>query len=141
MKHAVPIVLLLSLVMAALRAAADAPPGRYTISSGTVYDTRTALTWQQTPASTSYTQAQAISHCSGLGGGWRIPKVSELLSIVDRLKAAAPAIDLTAFPGTGSEIFWASTPTVSGYAWAVDFTDGRSISQDVTFTFRVRCVR
>lgn len=124
-----------------LSAAADAPPGRYTIGSGTVYDNVTKLTWQQAADSATYTLPQAGSHCSSLGGGWRMPKVSELLSIVDRMKTPGPAIDLTAFPNTGSELFWSSTALTTGYGWGVDFTDGTTSLMDPTFMHRVRCVR
>ena len=141
MKHPFRLACWLLLLAPAFRADADAPPGRYTIASGTVYDTRTKLTWQQSADSAGYTQSQAASHCTSLGGGWRIPRVSELLSIVDRMKAAAPAIDLTAFADTGSEIFWTSTVSAGSFAYGVDFTDGTNLSLDGTQTHRVRCVR
>src|SRR5437868_4121788 len=59
---------------------ADAPPGRYVISNGTVYDTKTKLQWQQSAASSMYTFAAAKAFCSG---NWRLPTVKELLTIVD----------------------------------------------------------
>jgi hypothetical protein len=110
------------------------------IAGGTVYDTGTKLTWQQNADTATYTQAQAINHCVGLGGTWRAPMASELLSITDRMKSAAPFIDLTAFPGTGSELFWTSTALSTGFGWVVDFSEGGSRTNDSTFAHRVRCV-
>jgi hypothetical protein len=124
------------------------PPGRYTTSSDTVYDNRTKLTWQRTVYANSITQAQAITYCTSgsmlAGSGWRLPKVSELLTIADRTKPAQPAIDTEAFPNTAISNFWTSSPHVStsvGDVWAVDFSVGASINISASFTNRIRCVR
>jgi hypothetical protein len=47
---------------------ANAPTGRYTTSTGTVYDTKTKLTWQQTSPSTTYAVATgtAAAYCTSL---------------------------------------------------------------------------
>jgi hypothetical protein len=62
------------------KADANAPAGRYTIAEGTVYDTKTMLTWQQTIPTRQYYWADAKTYCgsatvsSALGGsGWRLP--------------------------------------------------------------------
>src|ERR1041385_4882653 len=97
MKHCFLFMCSFCVFAASLPAGADAPPCRYTISNGTVYDSLTKLTWQQAVASGSYDLSQAVNYCSGLtlaGGGWRVPKVSELLTIVDRTRYS-PAIDPT----------------------------------------------
>jgi hypothetical protein len=124
---------------------ADAPPCRYTVSNGTVYDARTKLGWQQAVDGGSYTQSAAVTYCMGLtlaGGGWRLPKVAELLTIVDAT-TFNPSIDLTAFPGTPATWFWSSSPFVgsSGAAWYVGFNYGNSSNGGPTGTYRVRCVR
>ena len=117
---------------------ASAPGGRYVVknggtSKGTVYDTKTKLTWQQAIPSTTYTWAEAETYCAGvgrrLGGkGWRLPTISELQSIIDFSQTAAPMIDSNAFPSTPASDFWSSTPsaTSSGYAMTVDFLSGVS---------------
>jgi hypothetical protein len=133
-----------SLAMA-LPAGADAPPCRYTIANGTVYDARTKLTWQQTVGAGTYAQAQAVSYCTSLplaGGGWRLPKVSELLTIVDATRFN-PAIDPAAFPSTPATYFWSSSAYVgsSGSAWSVYFYNGFSTFHDTGTAYRVRCVR
>jgi len=125
------------------------PPGRYTSKNGTVLDTRTKLTWQQSvDGTTTRTQAEAIAYCASLplnGAGWRLPKISELLTLVDPT-VDSPAIDLAAFPGTLAEPFWSFSPYVippdsKVYAWYVEFGIGYSSPSEVTVAWRVRCVR
>jgi hypothetical protein len=100
-----------------------------------------------------YTRNDASSYCAQLaldGGGWRLPKVKELATLVD-VTAAAPAIDTFAFPGTPgqgsggaiSDSFWTSTPaagfTTDGLL--VDFHDGQIGDDGAEYPYRVRCVR
>jgi hypothetical protein len=124
---------------------ADAPIGQYTVTSDTVYDTKTKLTWQRAVASSAMTWANAKSYCTALnlgGSGWRLPSMKELQTIVDKTRSN-PAIDPTAFPSTPSDYFWSSSP-VAGYAdgvWSVDFLSGDSLNFVVGDALRVRCVR
>ena len=136
----------LSLVLV-VRAPADAPAGQYTIdaTAGTVTDTKTALVWQRDVPASTYTWDGAKSYCSSLtlaGGGWRLPSMKELQTVVDRTRTS-PAIDLTAFPNTPSSSFWSSSAVSgsSGNAWLVPFSNGYTDSYDVGFNYRVRCVR
>jgi len=128
---------------------ASAPAGRYTTANGTVYDTKTKLTWQQAVSSSTYTQAGAASYCSTLGlngATWRLPTVKELVTIVDvSVASPGPTVDSTAFPGTPASFFWTSTlyAGASGLAWSVNFysgdTDGYGVVSDASGS--VRCVR
>ncbi len=131
---------------------ADAPAGRYTITNGTVYDTKTKLTWQQTVPSTEYAWAAAKTYCSGLdmaGTGWRLPTVKELQTIVDESRKSADesmeseAIDTTAFPSTPRFFFWSSSPLAgsSSSVWSVNFRVGAIDLLDVSYPGYVRCVR
>ena len=132
---------------------ASAPGGRYVVtnggtSSGTVYDTKTKLTWQQTISSNYYTWADAKTYCAGVGSnlggtGWRLPTMKELQSLADYAQTTPPMIDLNAFPGTPSDRFWSASPWAgsSSYAWDVDFGDGTTYSIDVSLTYYARCVR
>ena len=131
----------------ALPALADAPSGRYTFpTNGTVYDTRTKLTWQRMLDDVDYTQSAAVSYCTSLsldGTGWRLPSVDELLTLIDPTKYS-PAIDQTAFPGANTSFtFWSSTLGAgpAGRAWGVYFSNGASNRYDVTTKTRARCVR
>jgi hypothetical protein len=145
-KRIIPIALAV-VAGAALQAApghADAPIGQYTVTTDTVYDTKTKLTWQRAVAP-SATWANATSYCTALnlgGPGWRLPSMKELQTIVDKTRSN-PAIDPTAFPSTSSARFWSSSPAAdnSGYAWTVYFNYGHSDRYDVNGAFLVRCVR
>jgi formylglycine-generating enzyme required for sulfatase activity len=138
-------VVALATVAFAGSADANAPAGRYTTSGGTVYDTKTKLTWQQTVPSGTYTWAGAKAYCAGLnlgGSGWRLPTAKELQTIVDDSRTN-PAIDPTAFPSTPSDYFWSSSPLAgsSSNAWFVLFGYGSTDYYVVSFTYSVRCVR
>jgi hypothetical protein len=132
---------------------ANAPAGQYVVTasgtvSGTVYDTKSKLTWQQTVSSTTYTWAAAKTYCAGVSAslgdtGWRLPTIKELMTILDVSQATAPMIDPNSFPGTPSATFWSSSP-VGGSpsnAWGVDFKNGYAGSRAVSTTYNVRCVR
>ncbi len=138
----------LLLVLVAGAAHAFAPPGRYTISANTVVDTKTTLTWQRTVDAHSYTYAGAQTYCAGLAlggvaaGGWRLPNVRELMSIVD-VGSANPAIDTAAFPNTPSYYFWTANIDVrdTTQGLSVEFQDGQTSVMTLTdTTVRVRCV-
>jgi Protein of unknown function (DUF1566) len=126
---------------------ANAPAGRYTISAGTVYDTKTKLTWQQSVPTTTYVWADAKAYCSSaavgaaLGGtGWRLPTIKELQSLIDYTQSSA--IDQTAFPGTpAGGLFWSSTPSADTptSAWAI--VNGKAFAYDMATTAYARCVR
>lgn len=134
-----------------------APPGRYTIDevNGTVYDTLTQLTWQRevpgAPTATGCsgqlcTQAGAVAYCTGLslaGTGWRVPTVSELLTIVDPTQLDPAIGPPRAFPDAGSDHLWSSSAYVglSDRGWAVAFYSGYNFHQATSETNRVRCVR
>jgi hypothetical protein len=123
-----------------------APPGRYAVrADGTVDDRRTQLTWQRVADPVDRTQADAIAHCAQLalaGAGWRLPTISELLTLVDPTRTG-PSIDALAFPGTPPEVFWTATghATVPAEAWNIYFLYGYSGSTDRAMTARARCVR
>ena len=128
----------------------NAPSGRYTISGGTVYDTKTKLTWQQAGSAGKSCWECAANYCSSLGGGWHLPTMKELQTLVDYSRSN-PSIDPTAFPSTPAERFWSST-TAAEYvstewpkAWTVDFYSGGTqsfeVAIEVGYEFYARCVR
>jgi formylglycine-generating enzyme required for sulfatase activity len=128
-------------------AGADAPDGRYTVTSGTVYDSKTKLTWQQAVPATTYAWAAAKTYCAGVGAtlggtGWRLPTRNELLTIVDYSRTN-PSIDPTAFPPTLANQFWSSSPLAgsSSNAWFVGFSFGYSVYDGMSYPYNVRCVR
>lgn len=139
-----------ALVLAARTSDANAPAGHYKIgkgaAAGTVYDTKSKLTWQQTVAAATYTWTGAQTYCAALslnGTGWRVPKEKELFSLLDRSQVTAPLIDSTAFPGTPTDLFWSSSPVafMASWGWSVDFFGGTTDYAPFTGLQPVRCVR
>ena len=146
-----------AVIVFALTGLADAaaPAGHYVVTAGsgtgngTVYDTKSKLTWQQTASSTTYSWAGAQTYCAGvgtsLGGtGWRLPTYKELYSIVDLSQTTGPYIDPTAFPSASSGVFWSASPVAgssSSAAWGVFFSLGSTYNYGVSAPFYVRCVR
>jgi hypothetical protein len=121
-------------------AQASAPSGRYTVKAGTVLDTKTGLTWQQTASNLTYAQSTASQFaCTG---GWRVPTIKELQSLVDYAQPGTPKIDTAYFPGTQSNYYWSSTPRAgTSEGWYVDFDNGSAFTQVNSLGGYVRCVR
>jgi len=129
-------------------AGASAPPGHFTVTGGTVSDTKTKLIWQQQTPATLYTWPAAKTYCANLGTtlggtGWRLPTVRELLTLIDWAQGMPPVIDTTAFPGTPAGYFWSSTPQAgsSTNVWDVNFQFGNPTVQATTNSLNVLCVR
>jgi hypothetical protein len=136
-------------------ASANAPSGHYVVAAGsgtgkgTVYDTKSLLTWEQTTSSPLYNWADAKTYCAGVGAslggtGWRLPTLKELMSIVDYSQPTGPMIDPTAFPSTPVGTFWSSSPyLISSSNWMlVDFGSGGAADGSAASGLgRVRCVR
>jgi hypothetical protein len=114
-------------------------------SGGTVRDARTGLTWQRSAPDERYTWAEARRYAARLaldGGGWRLPTVQELISLVDYSRHE-PAIDTEAFPNTPPGWFWSATPYAGGEgrAWGVYFSVGSANYGGDLYGGAVRCVR
>jgi hypothetical protein len=137
--------------LACASAEGAAPSGRYSYppAGGTVYDTKTKLTWQRTAPTAGYTWADAATYCGSatvsgtLGGaGWRVPTVKELQSLIDSSQPAPPFADRTAFPDAAG-VFWTSTLLAGtpSAAWVVLFNSGGTLTGLLSAVPRVRCVR
>ena len=126
---------------------ADAPPGRYVIlGDGTVYDTKTLLTWQQDVPATMYNWAEGNTACMnpGLPGtGWRLPSSKEIQTLADEGAMTVPYVDANAFPNTPLGWYWTSTQLWNNpdTAWAAVFGDGAIGVRFTDTTGFVRCVR
>ncbi len=124
---------------------AATPADRYTVDTATVLDTKTKLAWQRDVSATPRSWDDAHSYCGDLaldGGGWRLPSVSELQTLVDETRSG-PAVDPKAFPSTPSDYFWTSSllPRFESFGWTVYFGYGLSTFFDVAQPHLVRCVR
>lgn len=140
----------LAIVTATPHATAEPPcAARYTLKNGVVLDNDTNLTWQQN-FGTDLTFADAKSYCASLtldGGGFRVPTIFELQTIVDESRKI-PVIDDATFPGTPKDIFWSATPRVdptdcANCNWYVNFglTNYELVdTKNVTEPHYVRCV-
>ena len=130
-------------------------PASYDTSvAGVVTNTVTGLTWEQTATPGTSDQPTAASYCTNnrTGGlsGWRLPTVTELISLVDfTVPFPTASIDGVAFPGTAADKFWTSTPYLGpsggppANAFVIDFGYSRTDSSPVTgndVAVRVRCV-
>lgn len=147
---------------------------------GTVVDPETGLEWQRCAVGqewnpqeefcegeaeeVSFERAQALAHNAARspdGGGWRVPEVEELLSIVYCGDAAAapperdercsdlapsppsPTLDSEAFTDAPEGHFWSGSryEAFSGHGWVVSFESGRAFWSDEGQRGYVRLVR
>jgi hypothetical protein len=104
---------------------ADAPTGRYTLTSGVVMDTQTGLSWTQAASSMEMNESDAVTYCAALklgGNTWRVPSVAELQSIIDETRYD-PALDPVAFPNAPStDLYWSQSlyNNIPGFGWGVE---------------------
>ena len=117
---------------------APTPTSYTTNSDGTVLDNVTRLIWQQGSFSPD-SQERALATCRGVGPGWRLPTLIELLSLVDYGRSS-PSVDPVAFPDNPVATFLTATSAGPDDAhWVVDFSNGMSFSMTGANNFR--CVR
>ncbi len=115
-------------------------PASYTVGAGFVTDNVTKLVWEQPISAGTFTQPNAIKHCADKGGGWRLPTMVELYSLVDFTKLD-PRLDNAVFPDTPDAAFWTSSAR-AGEAWYVsNFEAYASGDVPASVPYRVRCVR
>lgn len=117
---------------------------------GTVTDTLTGLIWQRDDDGQARDYKAAISYCKTLrlGGkkGWKLPRLSELLSIVN---PQTPNRMDPAFISGKPEQYWTITEFDHGVdgknlkrqiAYTVDFANGKETTCNKTEGFLVRAV-
>ena len=125
-----------------------ARPGYKYVGSGAITASCCGFVWQEATAPGSYSLSEAVEYCASLSllrGGWRLPKIAELFSLVDLSDEThtSPTIDTETFSDTLREVYWSSSlDGASGLAaWTVNFSDGMSQPSAVDQARRVRCVR
>lgn len=128
-----------------VRAPKALPTGpRFTVANGEVTDNYTKLVWKQANLSTFVGYTQATSGCAALGGGFRLPTVKELSTLIAPSASAAPYIDTTAFPSTKADLYWSQTAAPNTQALCVDFNTsyGQLVGQNKGGTgSAARCVK
>ena len=109
----------------------------------TVTDTMTNRIWLRAANPSYLTSSAAQTACGSetkVGGGWRVPEVTEMLSLID-VKSFSPAWDGTIFTGGDSGTHWTAT-TGSAGTWIVAAVFGiSSLQTDLGVQNQVRCVR
>ena len=129
----------------------DAPQGTtqnrfvFGYTNSIVSDALTGLVWQASAGGTYFNNWQEASdHCKNLttaGGAWRIPEISELLSVV-KLGSFGPALDKGFFDSAGVDYHFTNTffaTTVD--KWAVNLYFSPAAPRNATASGQVRCVR
>jgi len=98
---------------------------------GSVTDQLTGLTWlQDAGAFAPATWAAAVAEVNAMGGGWHLPNLNELESLVD-VSASGPALPAGhPFSNVSNGIYWSSTSYFGGEggsanAWSIRMGDGR----------------
>jgi hypothetical protein len=118
------------------------------VAPDTAYDTKTRLTWQRGgggplswPAAKAYCSALAVA-----GGGFRLPTVKELATLLDEDRSNPPYQDRVVFPDVIAQLqIWTSTeapatPPASNH-WVVTFQEARWAVSDDAASYTVRCVK
>lgn len=134
----------------AVRGGTSGTSGLVDNKDGTVTDTATGLTWQQTGPTEKMTLTQALEYCESLDlagyTDWRLPNRNELLSLVD-FSTASPCIDTDYFPDTQNGSYWSSSiykstnDNSNGGYWQINFSTGGMDPDDNWFEFYARAVR
>jgi len=113
-------------------------------SETTVVDNWTGLTWEGRGMA-MITWGDAVTYCQGLGDGFRMPTIKELLTLVDPARQN-PATYLAAFPGTTATNYWSSTFSswnagTGNQYHVVSFASGASVTDsEGNNAVSVRCV-
>jgi len=108
----------------------------------TITDTKTGLMWQK-QFTNPLSWAQAVDYAKKLNlaghSDWRLPTIKELITLIDFGKYEP----VTGFPEMSPDYFWSSSSYAphSGFAWVVDFYNGKGDPVDKDCDLYVRCVR
>ena len=136
-----------------LRCDTDAHCSRFTVldkfDGAAVLDQETGLVWEQSPSTALVVWGRAQLRCTQLltggRGGWRLPTVQELGSLID---LSVPGLSLPAghpFANIQPFLYWSSTTTavVPAGAWFVRFDNRTDYTNTLAqnATIQVWCVR
>jgi hypothetical protein len=112
-----------------------------------VLDMETGLVWERRPDKSAKNQNVANVTCLNmkLGNrkGWRLPKLTELATLLDMSVTSSPKIPPNSpFENVQSKLYWSSTGYIgSPHAWYVDFKTGELWNQGKPNLFYSWCVR
>jgi len=131
---------------------------RYTVDScGVIADTRTGLEWLVGPDRnvTWYEAQQWISELQACGGGWRMPTITEIMTLHNPATTAGTGFykEGRYFPAHIDPVFnaigggswvWASERTATGDAQSFNLNQGKAVSysaMNTTYSTRAFAVR
>ena len=117
-------------------------------ASAAVLDRETGLVWEKSPDTTPQTWDNAQYACMNKNvagrGGWKLPSIQELRSLVDPT-ASNPALPAGhPFSNVQSSGYWSATTTAPGLAssaWTVIFQDGSVSGDETDDPHYIWCVR
>jgi len=116
-------------------------------SSAAVLDRETGLVWEKSPSTSTFRWENAQIHCISLNagnrGGWHLPTVQELRSLVDPSQSDPALPAGHPFTGVQSSGYRSATTvaTLTSFAWVVGFDDGNAFDDDKSLPLFVWCVR
>jgi hypothetical protein len=121
---------------------------RYVLSEDgqSVCDKTSGHYWEQSPSTLYFNQENARAHCAGLGGGYRLPGIKELATVIDYSVGDQAAL-LNAGPFEDdiiqSDEYWTATPyaPVPTANWAINFRNGDFKFEHNSRSFRAWCMR
>ena len=125
----------------------DTVQGDYTIMAMTVIDNTTTLEWQRQDDGVERNYDDSWDYCANLEldghNDWRLPRVKELLSIVDYGQNFFLTIEAVAFTNTQDSRYWSATnlARTSSAAWVISFEGGFIDEDSKASESFVRCVR
>jgi hypothetical protein len=102
---------------------------RYVLSEDgqSVCDNTTGYHWEQSPSSLYFNQENARAHCASLGGGYRLPGIKELATVIDYSVGDQSALlNAGPFSGLNYADYWTATPyaPITTASWAINFRNG-----------------
>lgn len=128
------------------------PVSRFEINQtdGTVFDTKTKLTWKIcsegqsysgghcTGGATNFTWDNAMQTFGDAGDGWRLPNFEELGSLVEE-RCRNPAINMEIFTNETETHFWSARNP--DFSWGVSFNEDSFVTYEKKGENIVRLVR
>ena len=113
-----------------------------------VLDRNTGLVWEKSPHITERPVFSASYHCmnASVGGqkGWRLPNITELMTLVDPASTAEPMLPAGAPFELGQRVFFLSGTKREGFTdlvWYANLRTGAVDDIQIHFNLSVLCVR